>query len=206
MTDGRSARQEQTEPQGDPTSSLAGRAPAPAGAARSRIADAIPRQPDTREAWRIFEAGLAETLPLLEEDEFLTIGSKRRQYYVQFAGQGHHGMRIEAVSNAFIDDPVDRLTDVQHEHLAALGWDGPEETAPRPHAPAGAYVQGNFFLDVAAPVPAAQVAELACATLRHVYGVPHPGELEYRAFHSSGAGIRFPTLRLRRVTRLEEVE
>ena len=176
------------------------------GARRRRPGIAIPRQPDTHSAWRTFEAALAEALPLLEEDEYLTIGSKRRQYYVQFAGQGHHGMRVEAVSNAFIDEPVDRLSDVQHEHIAALGWDGPEETAPQPGAPAGAFVQGNFYLDMAAPVPAARVAELACATLRHVYGVPHPGCLEYRAFHRRGAEIRFPTLRLARVQRPEEVE
>jgi hypothetical protein len=167
-------------------------------AAQDSIAGTIPRQPDTRTAWRAFEGALAETLGLLEEDEYLIIGAKRHQHYVQFAGQGRHGMRVEAVSNAFIDDPADRLSDAQHEHIAALGWDGPAETAPRRPAPPGAAAQGNFFLDVAAPAPAAEVARLACTTLHDVYGIPHPGEMEYTAFHRSGDGIRFPTLRLQR--------
>jgi len=101
-------------------------------------------------------------------------------------------MRVEAASNTFIDEPADRLSDAQHEEIAALGWDGPAETAPRPNAPPGVSVQGNFFVDAAAPVPAAVMAALASATLRHVYGVPHPGELEYVAFHGAGDVIRFP--------------
>ena len=127
-------------------------------ATQPRLADAIPRQPDTIAVWQTFEASLANVLLLLEEDEYLIIGSKRHQHYVQFAGEGPHGMRAEAVSNAFIDNPADRLTDAQHEQIAAL----------------------------------------ACATLRHVYGVPRPGELEYTAFHGAGDDIRFPSLRLRR--------
>jgi len=167
-------------------------------AARPRFGDAIPRQPDTDRAWLSFEAGLDEALMTLEEDEYLIVSSKRHHHYVQFAGEGHHGMRIEAVSNAFIDEPGDRLSDAQHEEIAALGWDGPAENAPRPNAPPGSSVQGNFFVDAAAPVPTAVMAALACATLRHVYGVTHPGELEYSAFHGRGDGIRFPALRLQR--------
>jgi len=162
------------------------------------LADAIPRQPDTDTVWRTFEAALAEVLLALEEDEYLILQSKRHQHYVQFAGEGAHGMRVEAVSNAFIDNPADRLSDVQHQRIAALGWDGPAENAPCPNAPPGFSVEGNFYVDAAAPVPAAQVAELACATLRHVYGVHHPGELEYVAFHGAGDDIRFPSLQMRR--------
>ena len=168
----------------------------------SRLADAIPRQPDTDRAWLSFEAGLDEALMTLEEDEYLIVSSKRHHHYVQFAGEGHHGMRIEAVSNAFIDEPGDRLSDAQHEEIAALGWDGPAENAPRPNAPPGASVQGNFFVDAATPVPAAVLAALACATLRHVYGVPHPGDLEYRAFRARGGEIRFPSLHLWRIAPL----
>jgi hypothetical protein len=147
-----------------------------------RLADAITRQPDADSAWRTFEAALA----------------KRHQHYVQFAGEGVHGMRVEAVSNAYICDPAEHLSDVQHEQIAALGWDGPAENVPPQNPPPGFSIQGNFYLDAAAPVPAAQVSALACATLRHVYGVPHPGELEYIAFHGAGDGIRFPSLHVRR--------
>ena len=163
-----------------------------------RLADAIPRQPDADTVWQAFEAALADVLLLLEEDEYLIIGSKRRQHYVQFAGEGVHGMRAEAVSNAYICDPAEYLSDVQHEQIAALGWDGPAENAPRQNPPPGFSVQGNFYLDAAAPVPAAQLSALACATLRHVYDIPHPGELEYTAFHGAGDDIRFPSLRQRR--------
>jgi hypothetical protein len=163
-----------------------------------RLADAIPRQPDADTVWQTLEAALADALGLLEEDEFLIVGSKRRQHYVQFAGEGPHGMRVEAVSNAYICDPAEYLSDIQHEQIAALGWDGPAENAPRQYSPPGFSIQGNFYLDAAAPVPAAQVSALACATLRHVYDIPHPGELEYTAFHSAGDAIRFPSLRLRR--------
>jgi len=178
--------------------------PTDQGGAEAPLAARIPRQPDTQAAWLTFEAALADVLPLLDEDEYLIIGTKRRPYYVQFAGEGHHGMRVEAVSNAFIDEPADQLNDAQHERLGALGWDGPAEIVPRPDAPPGTSAQGNFFVDVAAPVPVAQVAELACATLRQVYGVAHPGELAYRAFHGRGDGIRFPTLHLLRVARFED--
>lgn len=170
------------------------RPPAP----RPRLAGSIPRQPDTRDAWRTFESSLADALDLLEEDEYLVIASKRRNHYVQFAAQGHHGMWIEAASNAFIDDPADRLTDAQHQHLAALGWDGPQEFAPGPQTVQVGSTQGNFFLDAAAPVPLATVARLACTTLHDVFGIPHPGDLEYVAFHRRGDSIRFPTLRLQR--------
>ena len=83
-----------------------------------RLADAIPRQPDTDVVWQAFEAAIADVLQALEEDEYLIIGSKHRQHYVQFAGEGVHGMRAEAVSNAYICDPAEYLSDVQHEQIA----------------------------------------------------------------------------------------
>lgn len=154
--------------------------------ARPHLADAIPRQPDTRTEWLTFEAALADALGLLEEDEFLIVGSKHHQHYVQFACHGHHGMWMEAVSNAYIAHPGERLSDAQNAHLAALGWDDPG-SADR-----------NWSRDVAAPAPLALVARLACITLFEVYEILHPGALEYTAFRSQGGSIRFPTLRLRR--------
>jgi hypothetical protein len=158
----------------------------PPTGAPPRLADAIPRQSDTQSAWFTFEAALADALGLLEEDEYLIVGSKHRHHYVQFACHGHHGMWMEAVSNAYIAHPDERLSDAQNGHLATLGWDDPG-SADR-----------NWSLDVAAPVPAALVARLACRTLYEVYDISHPGALEYTAFRSQGDSIRFPTLRLRR--------
>ena len=155
-------------------------------ATRPHFADAIPRQPDTRTEWLTFEAALADALGLLEEDEFLIVGSKHRQHYVQFACHGPHGMWMEAVSNAYIAHPDERLSDEQNANLVALGWDD-LGSADR-----------NWSRDVAAPAPLALVARLACITLFEVYEIPHPGALEYTAFRSRGGSIRFPTLRLRR--------
>jgi hypothetical protein len=167
-------------------------------AARPHRADAIPRLSDADVVWQAFENALACALLLLEEEEFLIIESQRHPHYVQFARAGDGRMRLEAVSNAFIADPAERLSEAQHARIAALGWDGPAENAPRAEAPPGFCVQGNFYINVAATVPTADVSALACATLRHGYGVTDPGELEYYAFHRSGDALLFPTLRLRR--------
>ena len=118
--------------------------------AQPRLADEIPRQPDTQSAWFTFEAALADAVGLLEEDEYLIVGSKHHHHYVQFACHRHDGMWMEAVSNAYIAHPDERLSDVQNERLAALGWDDPGSA------------NRNWSLDVAAPVPAAPVARLAC--------------------------------------------
>lgn len=164
---------------------------------------------DDDTAWRTFEAALAEVLPVLEENDLLIVSIKPRpSYYVQFFGRGDDGMSVEAPSSASIDDPSDLLSGAQQEHLLALGWEGPEETAPNPQAPPGGSATESFFLDVAAPVPAAQVAAPVCATLRHVYGIRQSAEFEYDAFHGagSGEGIRLPTLRISQLARAPGAE
>ena len=67
-------------------------------------AKSAPRQrfkaaPPSSDAWDEFQRNLATALADLEEDECLIIASKAEHYFVQFAGQGKHGMRAEAVSN-----------------------------------------------------------------------------------------------------------
>ena len=48
------------------------------------------------------------------------------------------------------------------------------------------------------PVDFRSVSELAVRTFREVYGVHHPGELQYKAFNRNSIQIRFPALRVKR--------
>jgi hypothetical protein len=156
----------------------------------------IREAPDTEHAWREFHSRLAATLDDLDEDEYLVVYRKRSNYFVQFYGQGIHGMRVEAVSNEFLEEAA-MLPPAACEHLIQLGLHLPTylhlESLPEP-----ADGSPNFYLDAGAPVPFAAVAALAIDALRGVYGVRHPGELEYSAESLDGASIRFPLLGLRR--------
>jgi hypothetical protein len=56
----------------------------------------------------------------------------------------------------------------------------------------------NYFLDLARPVPYDLLAGLAVITFKEVFGVAHPGELEYNAFSTDRMSVRFPHLGLKR--------
>lgn len=151
------------------------------------------------EAWSALASSLADCLAVMDEDEFLVLSYKRATYYVQFAALGSYGMRMEASSNSFIE-PQASLIDDQYRAMTALGWqrattlptdpDDPDRSESGDGSP-------NFFIDVGAPVNAIVLGQLAVTTLRHVYGITHPGMLQYVAFDSGGTSIRFPTLRLK---------
>jgi hypothetical protein len=152
----------------------------------------------TEAEWARFAEDLAACLSALEEDEFLILSYKRSNYYVQFAGQGRFGMRVEAASNTYIVPPEARLSIEDQAVMIRLGWQLPTELPPEetglPPNPDGS---PNYFLDVAYPLDFWQVAELAVATFRRVYHVAHPGMLQYKAFNGGdNSGIRFPTLRV----------
>lgn len=55
-------------------------------------------------AWETFTRELAVALEALNEDEFLVLIVKQKNYFVQFAAQGSFGMRAEAVSNLYLPD------------------------------------------------------------------------------------------------------
>lgn len=157
--------------------------------------------PSAEREWRRFAADLAPCLGDLDEDEFLIISEKTANYFVQFAAQGKFGLRAEAVSNSFIDPPK-ALSVEDYDNMMKLGWlratnEPPTKGGP-PEPPDGS---PNFYLDIALPVDFNALANLATQTLRDVYRVRHPGELQYRAFARDKTLIRFPTLRLKRVQR-----
>lgn len=134
--------------------------------------------------------------PIFQEDEFLVLSSKFVNYFVQFAAQGHFGMRIEATSNVYVAPPEDVLSANAYSAMAKLGWKSPTGVpGSEPRDPDGS---PNFFLDLALPLDFRRIAGIAVDTLRHVYRIQHPGQLQYKSFDSSGVEIRFPTLRLKR--------
>ena len=156
--------------------------------------------PSASEDWKRFSADLALCLSDLQEDEYLILSAKRANFFVQFAGQGRFGMRVEATSNSYIEEPEAQLTTDDYARLTQLGWHLPtrpphEPGQPEPPDPDGS---PNFFIDPSYPVDFQRLVRLAVDTLRQVYHVAHPGQLQYKAFVSHGPVIRFPTLRLKR--------
>lgn len=149
----------------------------------------------TAEAWAQFAGELSRTLSDLNEDEFLIIETKKHGYYIQLAGQGGFGLRMESVSDAYLDDDR-KLSEQGCAKLLELGWSAPTNT-PDNLNPEGDG-SPNYFLDIDAPVPYSSVASLAVNTLRGVFGATHPGKLRYRAFAKRGDDVRFPSLRIAR--------
>ena len=153
--------------------------------------------PNTNAEWRVLADAVADCLVDLQEDEFLILSYKRANYFVQFAAQGSFGMRVEATCNSFIA-PDAVLTDEQYQVMAQLGWQRATELLQESGAPQDPNGSPNFFLDVPHPIDLEALGQLTVATFRTVYGILHPGELQYRSFSEDGASIRFPTLGLKR--------
>jgi len=128
-------------------------------------------------------------LPALEDGQFLILVRKRTNYFVQFASSGRAGLRAEAVSNAYLKGKA-RLAAKQVAALQRMGWNN----VSRDEKEAGAGGSPNFFRDWDRDVDPALAADFAVATLRKVYGVRRPGELEYWASAHTGGEIILPTL------------
>jgi len=157
--------------------------------------DLTPNQKRLYEAWTDFGWRLMQVLGALEEDEYLIISLKGSNRFVQFAGQGAHGMRVETVSNFYLPE-AQQLGEAQHDALLKLGWNAPCNLPDEfGHEPVGS---PNYFLDLPQPVDVRQVAALAVSTLLGPLDADHPLDLEYCSFAESGEAIRWPTLKLRR--------
>src|SRR3982750_4516244 len=108
------------------------------------------QSPLSIEGWHAFEKNLADALADLAEGEHLVIAREATEYFIQFAGQGLCGMRVEAVSNAYLT-PNCHLPDAALAQLVSLGWSRPTYIQsdvlfePSEGAP-------NFFIDAAFPV------------------------------------------------------
>lgn len=166
--------------------------------------DAEPRAPAPA-AWERLADALAHALDRFDENQYLVLRVDTENpafdaptipYFVQFAHQGPAGLRIEAVSRAFLDE-YGELDPDRETQLDAMGWHAPTGTPEESDTPAkDPEGSPNYFREWHRPVPWFEVAEFACATLRDVYGVPHPAKLAYEAFDASGTRILIPTLEL----------
>ena len=185
---------------GSPLENNGGHAFIITGAASPDKQELLPMRPQlsTDEAWEQLEGELARSIADLDDDEFLIITRKDRHYFVQFAGQGGFGMRVEAVSNAYLKIE-EKLSKSACAKLVTMGWNPPCNPPEGPngegHKPDGS---PNYFLDIGLPVLYDRVATLAVRTLREVHAVMHPGGLRYKAFGNGGCEIRFPNLRIAR--------
>lgn len=127
--------------------------------------------------WDEFERRLAAALEGMDPETFLIVTLPPVEggtaYYVQFArleaAEGaDEGLRAEAVGNDHLP-PSAPLTTGQVRRLGRLGWQKP-----------GPADKGrNYTRSWSVPAPYADVARLAIATLRDVYGVDEPGHLRY---------------------------
>lgn len=153
--------------------------------------------------WQPFAVQLAAVLGELQEDQFLIISVKQEKRYVQFAGQGSFGLRIETTSNAYLDEP-ERLDRKQISALRKAGWDAP--TGKPGHSTPELDPDGspNYFADFPAPVAYESVAQLAVNTLAEILRVPHPGFLEYEAFDETGKVFDLAALGLKAAQRKEQ--
>lgn len=164
----------------------------------SRSQPALAASDRTRSvAWPPFAERLAGALAALEEDQFLILSVKRSDRFVQFAAQGHFGMRAETTANRYLT-PSERLDARQVAALSAAGWRDPTgdpgESTPE-QDPDGS---PNFFAEFPFPVAFGRVADLAVLTLSEILRIPHPGFLEYEAFDTEGRAILLPALGLKR--------
>jgi hypothetical protein len=153
--------------------------------------------PRADRAWKHFESGLAHVLPDLARGDCLIVSHRTADIFVQFVGDGRDGMRAEAISNDYVTKGR-RLSAAATRALVQCGWNRPTHSAAVEDARQPGEGSPNFYLDLERPVPFAQLAAMAVKSLREVYKVRLPGELQYNAFDDDDAQIRFPALKLRR--------
>ena len=140
-------------------------------------------------SWDDFEARLVAALERMALDQYLILstrpaGNDESLYYVQFAQGDRAGFRAEAVSNRYLTGAA-QLSPAQEDAMAALGWQFPDPHATKPE---------NFSRQWPMPAPFAEAARLAIGTLRQVYGVGRPADLDYRRFTREGHDFAEPGL------------
>ncbi len=154
---------------------------------------------DGNKAWRTLTRAIAQCLAELDEGDFLIIAHRHINHYVQVAGQGEHGFRVEAASNTYIEPPSAALTTVQYAEMDTLGWhratEDPPELATVQRDSDGS---PNFYRQVDVGDDLDAVADVMIRTLHEVYGVESPKLLEYQAFHRDLGEFVFPHMPIAR--------
>jgi hypothetical protein len=151
----------------------------------------------TSVAWSPFCRKLTTVLEALDEDQFLIISEKQSGRFVQFAGQGAFGLRVETVSNHYLKKQ-ERLDPLQRQALKNGGWNAPTGKPKKATPERDPDGSPNYFIDFEAPVSFRKVAKLAATTLNEILRVPSPIFLEYDAFDATGTPVHLPALGLKR--------
>jgi hypothetical protein len=128
----------------------------------------------TMSSWEELTEQLAARLPRLEIDDVIILIQEAGNRYTQLI-QLKNGLALEAVANVAL--PQDgQLTVEQERELQRKGWQPPER--PR----------HNWWHEVNKwPLhsrDAASIAELMVSTLRDVYRVASPSDIEVRSFRA----------------------
>lgn len=145
-------------------------------------------------SWPAFTRALAETLAVLDDTQHLILDRKPVGVYVQVATRDDGGLRIEAVSNHYLQGD-DRLDSARIRRLRKLGWLAPTYAPEKPEgAKRPRKGSPNYYRDLEGDVDYAAAAEMLVATLREVYKVSRPSRLSYKAFDTWNRVILLPTL------------
>lgn len=146
--------------------------------------------------WTPFARNLTQVLSRLEEDQFLILSSKHGNRYLQFSCQGAWGMRAEVTSNQFLKGD-DRLTRREMAWLRTHGWNTPTGTPRQATPDRDPDGSPNYFIDFPTSASASDIVSVSIDTLIHGLALPHPGELSYESFDSTGGALEFQELGLK---------
>jgi hypothetical protein len=131
---------------------------------------------------------------VLEDTQYLILERKPAGVYVQVAARDGGGLRIEAVSNHYLEGD-ERLDRAQIRRLKQLGWLAPTYVPDQPRKSRRTRKGSpNYYRDHEGEVDYAAVAGMLVATLREVYNVSRPSRLAYAAFDAKSRVILLPTL------------
>jgi hypothetical protein len=145
-------------------------------------------------AWRQFAADVATALSVLSEGQCLVLSAKRRGAWVHMVIGEEGSVYAEAASNEWLK-PREALDADALARLGELDWQAPTATREEVEAADEAlYRTSNFSRGWRGPAPLEAIAEVATATLREVYGLRRPSQLEYTAFGPGLKEILLPTL------------
>ena len=121
----------------------------------------------TARSWAEFQSRLSEVISMIDESADLTIGTAAVNPdgvpFVRFSAPDRHVVRCEAAGNATLNDDF-QLRPAQLTAMEELGW----------HPPSAEPGGGADFWVEREQDDSDQLAALAVAALRDVYGVQHP--------------------------------
>jgi hypothetical protein len=148
--------------------------------------------PKSLEPWGAFGDQLTGALAELAPGAFLILVADHSNRFVQFAAQGHGGMRVETTSNQFLA-AAEQLDARQIAQLIALGWIAPglQHSGEKPGS-----LGPNFTIVFPRTEAKSTIAMLAIKTFRDVLLVPDPAWLRYAASALDGEALLLPGLGL----------